>query len=186
MSKWTIAKSFEFSYSHRVHSQILIPGLSIDNVCSCRFRHGHNGVINIELEDTGLNEQGMIIDFKNLSFFKQFIDNTIDHKCILDINDPEVCSYFYPILEGMNAENRNEYLLQFAEDYWIVKPELYSKLELFKQEIYQGLIFVNFIPTSENLSKWFFDIIANKLKNITNVTSVEFKETPKTSATYSI
>ena len=54
------------------------------------------------------------------------------------------------------------------------------------REIYEGLVLVNFVPTSENLAKWIFDIVTEKLKGYAIVEKVEFHETPKTCSTYSI
>ena len=84
---WKISKEFEFCYGHRVWSQTLNTEFSLDGCLKCRHLHGHQGKILVYLEASELKD-GMVTDFKHLNWFKQFLDDTLDHKFILDINDP--------------------------------------------------------------------------------------------------
>ena len=84
---WKISKEFDFCYGHRVWSQTLNPEFSLDSCLKCRHLHGHQGKILVYLEADELHN-GMVTDFKHLNWFKQFIDDVLDHKFILDVNDP--------------------------------------------------------------------------------------------------
>jgi 6-pyruvoyltetrahydropterin/6-carboxytetrahydropterin synthase len=54
-----------------------------------------------------------------------------------------------------------------------------------EKEFYEGFILVNFVPTSEFLSKWIYDFVEVKMSMIgVHVSQVDFSETPKTMATY--
>ena len=84
---WKISKEFDFCYGHRVWSQTLNTEFSLDGCLKCRHLHGHQGKILVYLEASELKD-GMVTDFKHLNWFKQFIDDVLDHKFILDVNDP--------------------------------------------------------------------------------------------------
>ena len=169
----TISKEFDFCYGHRVHNQKLNKEYSIDDQCVCRHFHGHQGKLIVELSAMDLNN-GMVTDFKHLNWFKKFIDENIDHKFIMDINDP--------IIPSLPFINISQY--QHADEDYYILPNRNPKTPAIK-DVVEGLIFVDFVPTSENLSRWFFKIINNKMSKIgVTVTKVVFKETPKTSAHY--
>ena len=87
---FTISKSFHFDYSHRVWVQKLREDFCAagDSGTKCRFIHGHTGCVKIWVEGSELNPQSMLCDFKELGFAKDFFDNNIDHKFIIDRNDP--------------------------------------------------------------------------------------------------
>lgn len=185
---FVIAKEFEFDYAHRVFVQNVDPQLSLTNCNKCRFPHGHRGRVLVHLKANELDDKGMVFDFVNLNFIKKFIDDVLDHKCILSIQDPSL-PIFYPLLKNIH-ENfvqlpiEDDYLQRFPEGYWLIKPEYYSNLSNTEQEIYGGLVFVNFIPTSENLSKWLFDIVQKKIEDYATVSRVQFFETPKSQSNY--
>lgn len=182
---WTINKTFDFCYSHRVFNQVLDKSLSVDGKCACRGNHGHNGQVIVFLKGEELNTQGMVLDFRNLQFFKVWLDEVLDHKCILSINDPAL-KMGYPILD--NPFNEEDYIFQLLnshlEGYLTIKKGLYEKFPDYHQEIYESLVLVNFIPTSENLARWLFEIIQTKLEGYVIVEKVEFWETPKSCSTY--
>ena len=48
-------------------------------------------------------------------------------------------------------------------------------------EKYEGAIFVDFVPTSENLSAWLLTVVQDKMKDLlgVKVKAVEYWETPK-------
>jgi 6-pyruvoyltetrahydropterin/6-carboxytetrahydropterin synthase len=75
---YQIAKEFNFEFGHRVWKQQVNPEFSLSSVCACRFQHGHSATVVVRLCGEGLNEQGMVTDFKNLNWFKQFVDDVLD------------------------------------------------------------------------------------------------------------
>ena len=203
--KWEIDKCFSFCYGHRVWSQELKEDYCAtgDTLCKCRALHGHEGLLHVFLEGTELT-RGMVTDFKHLGWLKNFLDGVIDHKFILDLNDP----WFINII---NAEPRfhkdtdelvgllprqpmNTTDLNFLETVpmyvpgtehlagWTLDVEHLSGPE---QEFFEGFFLVNFIPTSENLCKWIFDCINEKMSKINiRVSRVTWNETPKSRASY--
>jgi 6-pyruvoyltetrahydropterin/6-carboxytetrahydropterin synthase len=173
---YKIAKQFDFCYGHRVWSQSLNVEYSLDNCLKCRHLHGHQGTVVVYLEADELKD-GMITDFKHLNWFKKWLDDVLDHKFIMDINDPLRTIQF-----PLSVDN-----LQFNEenDYWVVNREFFKSTIQPIQELYEGLVLVNFVPTSENLSKWIFDIIEKKMSKINiKVSQVQFFETPKSQSNY--
>lgn len=179
---WEITKRFDFCYSHRVWAQKLDVGLSCGAKSKCRYLHGHNGEVEITLTGNNLNDQGMILDFVELNFFKKFLDETVDHKFIIHKDDPlftrliPECGYNEPGFlfhrEGFSTV-----------DVKNLPQEIKSKPELV--ELYESYVIVDFIPTSESISQWFYEIISNTLKDFKiKVKSVKFFETPKSNSNY--
>lgn len=183
---YKIGKEFSFCYGHRVHNQQLNSELSLDSCLACRHQHGHQGTINVYLEAKELSN-GMVTDFKHLNWFKKWLDDVLDHKMILDINDPAL-STFYPIFQRFGFPNHSEtvdYLCEIHDEGHLnLWADHYLHLSQFEQEIYEGLVLVPFVPTSENLSKWLFDIVQKKMGHICKVHSVQFLETPKSQSNY--
>jgi len=197
MSRWSIHKAFEFDYAHRVHSQRLNAELSIDSCLACRHLHGHRGKVVVYLTSGELDDKGMVMDFKELNWFKKFLDDVLDHKMILDLNDP-VLKTVYPLFNGAGNEhfhygpldvdygpNLDQYLQYIDGSYYKIWEDLYKNLPTHDKEIYEGLVLVDFVPTSENLSKWLFEIVQRKLEGYATVEKIEFWETPKSCSIYS-
>jgi 6-pyruvoyltetrahydropterin/6-carboxytetrahydropterin synthase len=142
------------------------------------------------LEGDSLNS-GMVTDFKHLNWFKVFLDDVLDHKFIMDISDPliphEVPEYVTYIHNSGTVDAVEQILdmtkcVYHAEDYWT--PDLTHLLAKDGNqavvEKYEGMIFVDFVPTSENLSAWLLGIAQKKMAQLdVKVTAVEFWETPK-------
>ena len=199
--KHIIDKSFSFCYGHRVHNQRLDTNFteSGDACLACRHLHGHEGLVKVFLEEEqlGVNVQstGMVTDFKHLGWFKNFLDDTLDHKMILDLEDPilkEECNY----LLDDDGEFDMGLVIYMPEGYWVpnltkVRADLDrmdEKWNVYKPgemdaiyEKYEGMVFVDFVPTSENLAGWLLTVTQNKMKGIPNVkvAAVEYWETPK-------
>lgn len=183
---FVISKEFDFDYGHRVWSQELQENLSLTTHCKCRHPHGHRGKVIVYLKSPIL-ENGMVTDFNHLNFFKKFLDDVIDHKTILDMNDP----LFKMILPDVKSkpligERRSSSdFTYYEEGCWLInKPRRISSHEW---EWYGGFVIVDFVPTSENLSKWLFDILNFKFRDKINqfqVERIEFYETPKSKSTY--
>ena len=116
----------------------------------------------------------MVTDFKHLNWFKKFLDDVIDHKFIIDINDP----LFATLLPNIDKND----LISFKEDYKTVDLTNF-KNELL--ELYESYIIVDFVPTSENISAWLLKIVQNKMDKLNiKVSKVEFLETPKSKSTF--
>ena len=132
--------------------------------------------VNVYLTADKLNAQGMVTDFKHLGWFKKWLDNTIDHKFIVDINDPLLSK----LTDDLPLEN------YYFEDKLIVKKISYTDdLEEHLKEYFAGFIIVDFIHTSENLSKWLCEIVEYKMSQIdVRIDKLEFFETPKSKSVY--
>jgi len=174
--KWEISKEFDFCYGHRVWSQELNVEFSLDDCLMCRHMHGHQGKIKISLESEVL-QGGMVTDFKHLNWFKKFLDDTLDHKFIIDCNDP-----LYDTLLPLYANGEN--LILCEQGYKVPDLDLLEKEPLHIKELYEGYVIVDFVPTSENLSAWLLQIVQKKMLKINvKVSKLEFWETPKSKST---
>ena len=187
-----ISKEFNLEFGHRVHTQSLNHDFCAkgDTKHACRFLHGHSGIVTVSLEADKVDRRGMVTDFKELGWFKDFIDDNLDHKFIIDRNDPLFTALVSDILpqqkmlfKGVNVEDSNGYYKPVGTivnlDLMDIKPEtpIYELLE--------GYFIVDFVPTSENLSKWLFDIVQYKMKDLkVKVSEVSWKETAKSIARY--
>lgn len=174
--RWQISKQFDFCYGHRVWSQELNTEYSLDDCLMCRHLHGHQGKIIVHLESNSL-QNGMVTDFKHLNWFKKFLDDTIDHKFIIDINDP--------LFETLLPHYKNkENFIQMPQNYKIPDLTLVKDEEQHILEMYEGFIIVDFVPTSENLSAWLLKIVQEKMAKIDiKVSHLEYFETPKSKST---
>lgn len=173
-----IKKEFECDYGHRVHSQKLNKDYSLDDQLVCRHLHGHRMKIAIQLESDSLDDSSMVTDFKHLNWFKQFIDSVIDHKFIIDVNDP--------LFERITGLTKSDIVWQKWEDLDLT---LFGSFKLTSDMILnehiESFVIVNFVPTSERLSAWFYYIVQEKMSRIgVKVKSVTFNETPKSESIY--
>lgn len=74
---YTIYKEYHFSASHE------LPQLPADH--PCHRLHGHNYVIEVELQSAELNEVGFVRDYRELDALKKYIDDEIDHRHLNDV-----------------------------------------------------------------------------------------------------
>lgn len=72
-----ITKEFHFSASHQ------LKGLPAEHPCA--RLHGHNYVVEVELAAEALDENGFVRDYHELSVFKQYLDETFDHRHLNDV-----------------------------------------------------------------------------------------------------
>jgi 6-pyruvoyltetrahydropterin/6-carboxytetrahydropterin synthase len=80
-------KLMEFSYGHRL----------LEHAGKCRFLHGHNGLLEIEVDAEALDNQGMVVDFGRLNdVVKNWVNDNLDHKMLLARRDPAV-----PVLQQL-------------------------------------------------------------------------------------
>ena len=178
--KWKIGKEFNFEYGHTVHAQTLNPEYSLDcNLC-CRHLHGHSGKLIVYLDGDTLDERGYFCDFKELNWFKKFIDDELDHKMIIDINDPGI-HHIVPEYAALKDHIKTQ-----PQGHMIVNPDYFKTLADDRLiEILSGFVFVDFVPTSENLSKWLCNTVHDKMSKIgVNCPQVQFFETAKSQCNY--
>lgn len=169
-----IFKQFEFDYGHRVWTQKLNKEYSLDNRTVCRHLHGHRGIIIIELFGEP-DSSGMVTDFKHLNWFKKWVDDNIDHKFLIDINDP----LFTSIIPNVETFG----LVDIGSGMRIVDTARIKDTEYL--ELLESFVVVDFVPTSELICQWIHGIVSEKMAKIDIfVKAVTFKETPKTQAKY--
>lgn len=84
---YSVTKTITFCYGHRL--------LNYDG--KCRYLHGHNGRVEIELTSDSLDRRGMVRDFSEIKRVIQgWIDRELDHKMLLCRQDPVL-----PILQEL-------------------------------------------------------------------------------------
>ena len=74
---FTISKEFSFCASHQ------LMGLPEDHPCS-RI-HGHNYVVIAEFQSSYLNDEGFILDYREMVPIKEYIDKELDHQHLNDV-----------------------------------------------------------------------------------------------------
>ena len=85
---FTVTKVIHFCYGHRL----------LNYHGKCRYLHGHNGTVEIDLSAAELDRRGMVRDFTDIKRMIQgWIDEHVDHKMILCTRDPVL-----PILRKLN------------------------------------------------------------------------------------
>ena len=76
---YCVTKIIHFCYGHRL----------LNYEGKCRYLHGHNGKVEIELSSARLDRKGMVRDFNEIKHTIQaWIDRELDHKMLLHRQDP--------------------------------------------------------------------------------------------------
>ncbi len=76
-----VTKVIHFCYGHRL----------LNYTGKCRYLHGHNGKVEIELAAPQLDARGMVRDFTEIKErIQRWIDANLDHKMVLNRRDPVV------------------------------------------------------------------------------------------------
>lgn len=170
--KWTIDKEFHFEMGHRVWAQKLDrPDLSIETECACKHLHGHSYVIKVFLGADSLDQSAMVTDFKNLNFMKEFVDNVLDHKFMVDLNDP-----LFERITGVHPSEFPQSVQNFTN--------LTNALNVTSDGYIEGFVVVNFVPTSENICKHLKQYAQERIGDFATVTAVELWETKKSHCRY--
>jgi 6-pyruvoyltetrahydropterin/6-carboxytetrahydropterin synthase len=74
-----VTKEIHFCYGHRL----------LNYEGKCRYFHGHNGKVEVELSAPALDAKGMVRDFTEIKEILQtWIDKTLDHRMLLHKKDP--------------------------------------------------------------------------------------------------
>jgi 6-pyruvoyltetrahydropterin/6-carboxytetrahydropterin synthase len=79
MQRYQVTKTIEFSYGHRL----------LNHDGKCRYLHGHNGMIELDIDADTLDSMGMVIDFAKVNeIVKTWVDENLDHRMLLCRADP--------------------------------------------------------------------------------------------------
>lgn len=174
--KWIIDKEFHFEAGHRVWAQKLEhEHLSLSTECACKHLHGHSYAVKVFLGADNLDQSSMVTDFKNLNFMKEFVDNVLDHKFMIDVNDPLFCR-----ITGVSEEERDT--LKLVANFMNLGKWMESKVG--NDTLLNSFVLVNFVPTSENICKYLYKYAQEKLGDVAKVTAVELWETKKSHCRY--
>ena len=178
-----IDKTFEFCYGHRVWTQTLDGRFSDDLKCACRHLHGHEAKVQVFLEGDTLNPHGMVTDFRHLEWFKKWLNQFVDHQFIIDRNDP-----LFPVLFPTDKVSMSplELVLEDGTRYLAGWTLSFSEGEVnHLRELFEGVLVVDFPPTSEHLSKWAHGIVAFKMQPLqVRIARVDWWETPKSRSSF--
>jgi 6-pyruvoyltetrahydropterin/6-carboxytetrahydropterin synthase len=74
---YRIMKEFHFSASHQ------LKGLAENHPCA--RLHGHNYIVVVELAAEELDATGFVRDYRDLGPFKDWLDETLDHRHLNDV-----------------------------------------------------------------------------------------------------
>jgi len=78
---YSVTRLIHFCYGHRL----------LNYAGKCRYLHGHNGRVEIELSSEGLDRRGMVRDFEEIKqTIQTWIDRELDHKMLLNRKDPVI------------------------------------------------------------------------------------------------
>lgn len=191
---FVIDKTFEFCYGHRVWTQQLDGRYADDLKCACRHLHGHEAKVQVFLQADKLKD-GMVTDFRHLEWLKRWLNEYVDHKFLIDLNDP-----LKDVLFPKTVKLNDHHMFTVGETDIMVTSRPASGSEEFlvvghqynypnepspQKELYDGLLIVPFVPTSENLAAWLFRIVKFVMAPLgVTVAQVDWWETPKSRSSY--
>ena len=69
---YSISKEFTFSASHQLDN--------LPKGHQCARLHGHNYTVIVELVKGRLDETGFVLDYGEMNFVKEYIDEKLDHR----------------------------------------------------------------------------------------------------------
>src|SRR5438552_18331524 len=109
-----VTREIDFCYGHRL----------LNYEGKCRYLHGHNGRAVIVIESEALDARGMVLDFSDIKrVVSQWIDDTLDHRMILNMNDPAIPMLkqlgepIYIVDWNPTAENIAKLIYDFTADH---------------------------------------------------------------------
>ena len=109
MPSYSITKAIDFAYGHRL----------LDYDGKCRYLHGHNGLLEVDVRTETLDELGMVMDFSEVRrIVKDWVDENLDHRMVLCREDPavpvlaELGEPLYLMNENPTAENISKHIFE--------------------------------------------------------------------------
>ena len=111
MARYKVTKTVDFCYGHRL--------LEYDG--KCKHLHGHNGLLEMDIEADSLDSLGMVMDFTEVrDIVKSWVDDNLDHKMLLRRDDPvaplltDLGEPVYLLDDNPTAENIAVHIFQQA------------------------------------------------------------------------
>ena len=108
---YAVTKEIYFCYGHRL----------MDYDGACKYLHGHNGKVEVELESSKLDRRGMVVDFSEIRrIVKEWVDRTLDHTMLFRKEDPLIPvlkkqgERFYVMDENPTAEAIAKLIFDYA------------------------------------------------------------------------
>ncbi len=102
MAQHRVTKTIDFCYGHRL----------LDYGGKCRNLHGHNGLLEVDVESNELDDLGLVMDFNEIrDVVKGWVDDNLDHRMVLCRRDPvapvltEMGEPLYLMDDNPSAEN---------------------------------------------------------------------------------
>ena len=102
MRQHKVTKIIDFCYGHRL----------LNYSGKCRYLHGHNGLLEVDIESDCLDDLGMVMDFSEVrEQVKNWVDENLDHRMLLCKHDPlvsvltELGEPIYLLDDNPTAEN---------------------------------------------------------------------------------
>jgi 6-pyruvoyltetrahydropterin/6-carboxytetrahydropterin synthase len=95
------------------------------NHSHCRFLHGYSLAFKFTFGCSELDERNWVVDFGGLKPLKAWLEDTFDHKVVLDARDPKLSSFRtleeeglaqLTILDGVGVEKFAEHAYDFASN----------------------------------------------------------------------
>lgn len=121
MARHKVTKTVDFCYGHRL--------LEYDG--KCKHLHGHNGLLEVDLEADSLDGLGMVMDFTQVrDIVKGWVDENLDHKMLLRHDDPvapllkELGEPIYLLDDNPTAENIAMHIYQQAQSQGLKVAEI--------------------------------------------------------------
>ena len=91
----------------------------------CKFLHGYSLQFKFVFSCDSLDERNWVVDFGGLKPLKAWLENTFDHKVVLDKEDPHMDAFVelqskglaeLTLLNGVGVEKFAEHAFNFAND----------------------------------------------------------------------
>lgn len=112
MALYKVTKRVDFCYGHRL----------LDYDGKCRYLHGHNGLLEVDVAAPGVDALGMVVDFTRIKdVVKGWVDANLDHRMILCRRDPlaavleDLNEPVYLLDENPTAENIARHIFEKAD-----------------------------------------------------------------------
>jgi 6-pyruvoyltetrahydropterin/6-carboxytetrahydropterin synthase len=91
----------------------------------CKFLHGYSLAFKFTFGANNLDERNWVVDFGGLKTLKKWLEDSFDHKLVLDRDDPMMYKFAelenaglaeITILDGVGVEKFAEHAWKFADD----------------------------------------------------------------------